>query len=1386
MKTLIRLLKWLGYAALCGVVLLLLAAFFVGFTPMGARIAAKQISSLVSTPDQIIEISPPSGLLTGHLRLDNVTLSDRQGPYARVNQIAVDWSPFSLLAGTFHADRVSAGSIDVQRQPVPVEETTSESSGSSSLPIEIAIDNFSFPDIRLGQPLLGRPFELTAEGNLKAASDDIRLSLTAHRLNAPDAAVNADIAFLPNENVLKLKAEMREPEGGLLATLLSLPGTPAVAIDLNGEGPLSNWTGSMRGNVAGNPVVNVTGRHLLAEDGTRRIEVSGGGQPDLLLPPAFRQLFAGETKLDANATLSPQGRIEIGSSTLETGTLLLTASGTIDPNGQNDLAANLIGTAGPVDFRWPLSDGEVRALINGLDLSLKGGADAAHLDTTVSLRSLSLPQGRLDDVKLTAQSADLNIADRSGTIATALSVAQSSFVSPDIDRLVRAPLTINAPLRLSPSAIGFDSATLESASVGGTLNGSFDLTGNRLTSSVQLFALPATLPPALAEKFDTTIALQGDVDVTIGGRTSVENLVVKSGTIEATGNAGLENDALSASLTGKFLALEKLTPQAKGVADFAIEATGALAAPDFNVTLTSESAILAGRTLESLQVNATGKADPAAPQAKLTASGSLDRQKIDANAELVQTENGTAIPELRVAVGRNILNGQLQFSQQFLPSGNLSFNFPDLALLAALAAQQADGDIAGDIALSNANGRIAATIKANGSSIRQGTTTISGLAADISIDDLQAIAINGKVNADTVNAGAAAISDLKATIGHSGTTTQFNVNARYDNAPLVVNGSAETGGSPMTVRLDAFSAAPKGITVRLEKPTTIAIQNGTARISDLTIITGEGRVEVNGTAGSTLDINADIRSLPASLANAFATGLDAAGSISGTVKAKGAASNPAVDYNLNWVNAEVAQTRAAGLAALGIKANGQFSGGTLQIDTNVSGQGGMALSGGGSLGIAGNRPLSMAFSGRLPFSAVAAQTAAQGLDVNGTAAIDVKISGSASAPVISGSITTDGTRLTDVRRNLTINDLGATITFDRDRAVISRLTGRLAGGGTISGTGSVGITGGSGFPADISITLNRAGYNDGTLVTTVVSGTLTLKGPLLSSPVLGGNLTLDRSAITIPEKLPASLTEIDVKHKNAPPKVRAQAKALGADQGGSGSSSTINLDLQVNAPSGIFVRGRGIDAELTGNLTIRGTAAVPVISGGFEMRRGRLEILTRRLDFTTGNISFGGGLVPVLDMKADSTVGSTTITVSVSGTANDPTFAFSSAPALPQDEVMAQLIFGQSMSKLSALQIARLADAAAQLAGGRSTSLFDKLRSNLGVDDLDISTDSEGQARVSAGKYLNERTYLELQQSGESGAKAIINLDVGRGVKLRGEAGGDGEGAAGIFYEKEY
>ncbi|RUY47211.1 translocation/assembly module TamB domain-containing protein, partial [Mesorhizobium sp. M7A.F.Ca.CA.002.07.1.1] len=159
-----------------------------------------------------------------------------------------------------------------------------------------------------------------------------------------------------------------------------------------------------------------------------------------------------------------------------------------------------------------------------------------------------------------------------------------------------------------------------------------------------------------------------------------------------------------------------------------------------------------------------------------------------------------------------------------------------------------------------------------------------------------------------------------------------------------------------------------------------------------------------------------------------------------------------------------------------------------------------------------------------------------------------------------------------------------------------------------------------------------------------------------------------------------------------------------------------------------------------------------------------------------------------LNLTATTTTTSATVTIVVSGEATNPKFTFSSVPALPEDEVLAQLIFGRSMSNLSPLQIAQLAEAAGQLAGvGGSTSLLENLRSAIGVDDLDVTTDDQGGTAVSAGKYLNDRTYVTIQKGDKPGSgKATIDLNVGRGVKLRGEANDAGEAKGGIFYEKEY
>jgi translocation and assembly module TamB len=114
--------------------------------------------------------------------------------------------------------------------------------------------------------------------------------------------------------------------------------------------------------------------------------------------------------------------------------------------------------------------------------------------------------------------------------------------------------------------------------------------------------------------------------------------------------------------------------------------------------------------------------------------------------------------------------------------------------------------------------------------------------------------------------------------------------------------------------------------------------------------------------------------------------------------------------------------------------------------------------------------------------------------------------------------------------------------------------------------------------------------------------------------------------ITVPEKLPGSLSALDVKHKNAPRAVRAQEKALrpAAASGGGNGGGGLVLDVTVNAPNQIFIQGRGVDAELGGSLRLTGPASSPQAVGTFTLQRGRLSILAKRLTFTEGTVGFSG------------------------------------------------------------------------------------------------------------------------------------------------------------------
>ena len=1371
----------LGVTLVLGAVAILVA----GFTSVGGSFVAGQLASMLSTPDRQITIAGTGPLLTGDLRIESVSLADSKGRYAEIRDIAMDWAPLDLLHGRLTAERVAASAVRIDRAPLAKAGDTAEGDAGSSfaLPVEIDVKSLDLPVVDLGPGLAGRDIRLSLSGSGQAVSERIAAQLRATRAEVLDAEATADLIYAPAENRLRLKGEVNEPGDGLLAGLLRLPGSPALRIGVDGDGPLSDWKGKLTAAVDGRPTLSVDATHRVAAS-LRSITAMGGGRFDALMPPTLRPLFEGETVIDLAASLDRNGAVTIDRGKLSTAALDLTASGRYAANGTNDLKARLVGTTGPVPLSWTSGEQTLAAQVEQLSLAVNGPANSATIDLSGRLASLQAPQGMLSGVDLAARSDSFDLSTCTGPLKTTLSVAASQLADAELDRILKAPLTIKAPLTVGAARIGFDGTTVESTTVGGKLSGDYALDDNTLNSRFDLFAIPGILPANLAGKFAGTIRTAGTLDYALQGDLALSDIKLTSNLGEATGSVTFDAEKrLTAKLAGRITDLAALVDNVGGAAEFALSAEGPLDTLAAKLSLKSEAAVAAGRKLENLALEIEGTADRTAPKGTLKMSGTLDGQAIEATADLVAEGGRSSIPALAVMVGQNRIEGALAFSPAFIPTGTLRFELPEVGLIAALAGQQASGDLKGSVELAENGGKLSATIVAAGSALKRDTLAIDAPDIRLAISDLYAFAAEGSIGAHAVTIGTNRVETPKLGFSRQGTSTAFDLNGRYDGAPLVAKGRIEQQTEGLRIALDTLSAAPRRIPLALAGPAAVTLSGGKVTIEKATVSAGSGTVDVRGSAGEALNLAATLHNVPASLVAALAPKLAPDGRITGTVAVKGTSAAPVVTYALDWTNAAVAQTRSAGIGTFSVSAKGDFRDGRLSLDTRVTGQAGLGLSGGGTLNLSGQRPIAMKFAGKLPFAALTGLLSRQGFVLEGAADLDVSVSGGLAAPQITGTVRTAGARLIDVRRNLALEQLAATVTLQGNRASVSGLTGKLASGGSISGSGTIDILS-PGMPADIAITLDKAVYVDGTMVASTADGKLTLRGPLLSAPVLAGRIDLTKTAITIPEKLPTSLSELDIRHRHAPPAVRQQMATITKSER-HGSQSSIGLDLTVSSPTQIFVRGRGIDAELGGTIAVTGTAQAPNVSGAFALRRGRLSILTKRMEFTRGTITFGGGLVPILDMEATTTSGTTTITITIAGFANDPTVSFSSSPSLPQDEILAQLIFGQSMARLSPLQIAQLADAAAQLAGGRSTSLFEALRSTLGVDDLDISTDETDQAKVSAGKYLNDKTYIELQQGGTGQTKAVINLDIGRGVKLKGEAGAEGAGA-GIFYEKEY
>jgi translocation and assembly module TamB len=587
--------------------------------------------------------------------------------------------------------------------------------------------------------------------------------------------------------------------------VLALPDNPAMEISLDGNGPISDWKAKLQASLDGQQRAAIEAHHTLTPDRLlHHVDIKGGGDLSSLMPAAFRPLFAGQTNIDLAANFDNAGKIDIQTGNVATGAVVIAASGTLDPKGKNSLNANLLGTSGPVDFRWPLDGGDARFMISGVNLALTGDAKASRLNLSASLDSAVVPQATIGNVKLTAKSDNFNLNGRAGAVQIRLVAGDMTFANPDVNRAVQGPVTIALPLQISPTAIGFNGATIESASANASLNGAYQLTDNSLTGNAKLTIEPPAMPPAVAARFTAPVTIETQVAGTIPSKINLSNLSIKSDLTVATGNVVLDGSTLDAALTGRLVDVQKLLDKAKGEVGYALTAKGDLSALAVSANVKAPALDMAGRAISDLNVSLTGTADPNTPKAQLTATGKIDGQTIDIGADILQQEGVTSLPSIKANVGSNTLNGHVALSQTFAPTGALTFDLPDLGLLAALGGQQAEGDLKGSLDISDDAGKIGLKIAATGSGLKQGNFAIVSPNIDVTVTDLKAFAATGAIKADEVASGTNKVDSLALNFTQQQNRTNFNLDGYYDDHPLTAAGGVETNAGTTLVQLQRF------------------------------------------------------------------------------------------------------------------------------------------------------------------------------------------------------------------------------------------------------------------------------------------------------------------------------------------------------------------------------------------------------------------------------------------------------------------------------------------------------------------------------------------------------------------------------------------------------
>jgi len=1312
------------------------------------------IEDSLSGAGRVVTVTGFSGALSGQATLERLTIEDADGTWLTLTDATLDWNRAALFRGRLEVTELSAGEILLPRLPVS-EETQAPSPEARGfalpdLPVSVDIGRIATERVELGEALFGVAAEISMEGALSLADGSGAADLAITRLDRP-GEITLDASYDNATQDLALDLTMIEGEGGILTTLAGLPGAPAVDFAITGDAPLSEFDADIR--LATDGIERLSGTVAVSEtEDARRIVTQIAGDIAPVFAPQYRDFFGDQLTLAADVLAYNDGRVVLPDFSLFARELALFGTVALDANRRPE-TIDVTGRIAP-------ENGErVRLPIAGTASEVSRANLAITFDAAQS-----------EDWRAVIRLADLTRADlaleeaalrATGRIATGASTTFLGNLDFDLTGLETSDGLSDA---LGPDVVGsarIDWASgpvnVETFSVTARdleLSGTATLEGQTVTADTRLTAADLARFSELAGRnLGGTAALQ--VSGQFNPLTQIFDLTAEGETEDLI----VGDPRADAVLAG----LARLSAAAVRDTEGLRVALTALESPAAN--LTGEASLRSGGSAVALR----GRLN----ETSLVLPGLIGPSDITFSGQESDTRDWSVSATLNAPALTAEVNGlvsDIYESPAF--QGSVEADSPDLSTFSELAGRNLSGALnlraTGGLNADLTRGLIDATVRGQ-------DITAEGLGLDRLLQGAVTLEVEGGRTEDRVDIvnlafgaesligqAAGVVTGLTGTPDFEGQVSasapDLSVFSELAKRPLggslnlVAEGAARADLTRAELKATAdgenVALGIADVDRLLRGPLNLIVdagrEDGRFDISAFSVETSAVRAETSGQLGQngeTLMIDARLNDV-----SPFVPGFNGAVSVSGSV-------GQTVDGLILDIDADGPGGTRAAVA------------GTVAQDGTTA-----------NLTIDGTAPLALANRFIAPRS------------LAGVSSFALRLNGTPSLESLSGRVNISDARLAAPTLRTGLEQISGSIDLAGSSATLA-LNAAVESGGRVALAGPVGLSAPN--TAALAVSLADVRITDPRLFETTANGEVRLNGPLAGGASINGSIDLGETNIQIPRSGLGGAGAIpEIVHINEPPPVRGTRRRAGLlDQNGGTGGRTgpiFPLDIRISAPNRVFLRGRGLDSEFGGALRITGTTADIVPIGAFELIRGRLDILGQRLSLEEATITLQGGLIPVLDIRASTDADDTEINVEVVGRADRPDIRFTSSPELPQEEVLARLIFGRGLETLSPIQAARLAIAVRTLAGQGGEGLVGNIRGGAGLADLDVTTNEDGNAAVRAGAYLGENIYSDVTVDSAGETQLNLNLDVSPSLTVRGGVTNDGSSSLGIFFERDY